>query len=152
MNACLLDAAFLMRWFNAELSEHMDLYVEPRYGTCVLVERYHCDIVTTSRVYSSTLDNRECLLPPNSWNSATLGWKVDIRATTHSMNGRNTYAFAAFDDFVAYVSTVYATRRTIPFLRYKEDLRVEYLTRLSDADGAPPAAKRYKREKVYISS
>lgn len=142
----------VLQWFGAELSEHMELYAEPSAGLYVLVEKYHCDIITTSRVYTNTCDGKESVLPPNAWNNPIVGWKVNRHLTTHFMNGRNTYTFSTFDDFLTYVKILHATRDTIPFFRYKQELTTEHLAKLVDADSVPPAPKRVRREKIYISA
>lgn len=140
-------------WFNAELSEHMELYVEPNTGAYVLMEKYHCDILTTSRVYVSPADGRERILPPNAWNSTLLCWKVNPCTTTHFMNGRNTYTFTTLVDLVTYLKIVHATKDTIPFLKYKRELQEEHLSKLVDADSRLPAMKTWiRKEKIYISS
>lgn len=142
----------VLRWFNATLSQHMDLYAAPDSGVYVLVEKYHCDIITTSRVYENPSDGRKCLLPPNAWNSPVVSWLVDRRATTYTSNGSNTWAFTTFDEFLNYVKLVHATRTTIPFLKYRKQLQTDHLFRLTDVDSKPPPAVRIKKEKVYIST
>lgn len=142
----------VLQWFNAELSEHMDLFVQPTAGLYVLVEKYHCDILTTSRVYKSTGDGRETILPPNAWNSHIVHRRVNHRATTHYMNCSNMYSFTSFEDFVTYIKLIHATKNTIPFLRYKEELQKEQLLKLVDTDIKPPARKKIRREKIYIST
>lgn len=146
------NAAQVLRWFNDVLLEHMELYVEPTTGLYMLADRYHCDIVTTSRVYIDTTDGRQNILPPNAWYSPVVDWKVDRQLTAHYMNGRSTYTFDSFEGFLSYVKLVHATRDTIPFLKYKTALSEDHLSKLVDADSKPPAVQRIKRERIFISS
>lgn len=146
------DTARVLGWFNAELSDHVELYADPNRDVYVLFEKYHCDIITTSRVYKSPIDGRENVLPPNAWNSPVVGWTVDRRhETVHFTNGRNMYAFNGFEAFLQYVKIVHATRDTIPFLRYREDLRTEHISKLTDVDSKPSVTRGVRREKIYIS-
>lgn len=139
------------QWFNSTLLDYMDLYVDPTTRCYLLMEKYNCDILTTSRIYIDHSTGKRILLPPSAWKSSVINWKENRPAYSYSMNGCTMYEFETFEDFITYIRVVHATRETIPFLRITNYLEEESLARLVDADSDPPQRKTVKPCKVYIS-
>ncbi|KAG8314668.1 hypothetical protein J6590_087506 [Homalodisca vitripennis] len=150
--ACDYDTHTTVRWFNSKLLGYMDLYVETGTGVYVLVEKFNCDILATSRIYTRITGGEKILMPPNAWKNPVVRWKeTPGKVATYDTNASNMYAFEGFDDFLSYIKTVRATRNTIPFFDIDDRLRADQLSRLVDADSAPPEQKTFKRTKIYIS-
>lgn len=146
------DNKSVIQWFNAEMSKYMETYYEVGSATCVLVEKYNCDILTTSRIYTNKINGDKMLLPPNAWSSPLVAWNVDRNDTTYETNACNMYAFNTFRDLVNYLQMVHALQHSIPFFNINARMETERLERLIDADYEPPPPKRSKRTKVYISN
>lgn len=142
---------YVVDWFNSELLQYMDFYVETGSKTYVLVEKYNCDILTTSRIYTCPNGSKKILLPPNSWNSPLVVWKMDFDRIRFETNACNMYAFDTFEECMTYVKVLHATRDTVPFFYMKESLEEDHISKLVDVDCDPPEKKRFKRSKIYIS-
>lgn len=142
----------VIEWFNAVLAQHMELYVDTVSSTFVLVEKYNCDILTTSRVYTDSRNGNRVLLPPNAWDDPIVNWNVDPSTeTTYVTNACNMYSFDTFDTLITYLKTLHATKSRVPFFNINALLEEEHLARLTDVDSSPPRPKRSNRTKVYIS-
>lgn len=142
---------FIIQWFNSELSRCMDLYVETDTRSYVLTENYHCNILTTSRIYIDTTSGEKRLLPPYAWNSRFVNWKVAQDKLSYVVNACNMYAFDTFDEFVVYLKLVHAMQDRIPLFSVNPYMREESLTNFIDTDSEPAPPKRYKTQKIYIS-
>jgi len=138
-----------LRWFNSELHDYMDLYVDSGSGAYILVEKYNCDIIATSRIYEGIGTTK--LLPPNAWDHSTVKWNVHSDSRKYQTNACSLYTFNTFQDFVAYIKVLYATKDSIPFFQLQQQLQEERLARLVDADSEPPPKMKYYIKKIYIS-
>lgn len=148
----MMSDRFVVRWFNEELSQHMELYVATPSKTYVLTENHCCDIIATSRVYIEAKSGVKRLLPPYAWKSPKIRWNVERSAASHFTNACNMYRFETFDELLAYLKILHATKDGVPFFRLQKQLADERLSSLANADRAPPQRKRPRREKVYVSS
>lgn len=141
----------VIQWFNTDLSKYMETYYEAASSTFVLVEKYNCDILTTSRIYTNKINGDKMLLPPNAWFSPLITWNVDEKDTTYETNACNMYAFNTFRDLVNYLKMVHALQQSIPFFNINARMESERLDKHTDVDYEPPPPKRTRRTKVYIS-
>ena len=139
----------IVAWFNSELQEYMDMYCDKHRGSYVLVEKYHCDILSTSRVYTNPISSSKILLPPNSWNGPHVQWKSTCNRFIQ--NACSLFSFDSLESLFIYLKLLHASRENVPFFQLQKQMLGDRMFRLVDADCENPQRKLFKLHKIYIS-